>query len=230
MNRQIALDTETTGLDPVKGGHRIVEIGCVEMINRVRTGRVFHTYLDPSREMPDEAFRIHGLSTNFLRGKAKFADVAVDLISFLDDSPLVIHNAAFDLKFLDFELGLIGFPALGPGREVIDTLMIARQKFPGAPASLDALCKRFNIDLSTRTKHGALLDAELLADMYLELMGGAQSSLEFAQKTLVGSNAQEKTLYKEPRLHEPTVEEGELHAEFIKKLKNPLWLELSSSS
>jgi DNA polymerase-3 subunit epsilon len=230
MNRQIALDTETTGLDPVKGGHRIVEIGCVEMINRVRTGRVFHTYLDPSREMPDEAFRIHGLSTNFLKGKAKFADVAVDFLAFLDDSPLVIHNAAFDLKFLDFELGMIGFPALGPGREVIDTLMVARQKFPGAPASLDALCKRFNIDLSTRTKHGALLDAELLADMYLELMGGAQSSLEFAQKILAGANAQEKTAYKEPRLHEASAEEMASHTEFLKKLKTPLWLELSSSS
>lgn len=230
MNRQIALDTETTGLDPVKGGHRIVEIGCVEMINRVRTGRVFHTYLDPSREMPDEAFRIHGLSTHFLKGKAKFADVAVDFLAFLDDSPLVIHNATFDLKFLNFELGMIGFPALGPGREVIDTLMVARQKFPGAPASLDALCKRFNIDLSTRTKHGALLDAELLADMYLELMGGAQSSLEFAQKALAGANSLEKIAYKEARLHDASAEEIESHTEFLKKLKTPLWLELSSSS
>ena len=230
MNRQIALDTETTGLDPVKGGHRIVEIGCVEMVNRVRTGRVFHTYLDPSREMPDEAFRIHGLSTNFLKGKAKFADVAVDFLAFLEDSPLVIHNAAFDLKFLDFELGMIGFPALAPGREVIDTLMVARQKFPGAPASLDALCKRFNIDLSTRTKHGALLDAELLADMYLELMGGAQSSLEFILKTSADGSAQEAISYKEPRLHEPTAEEIAAHAAFIQKLKSALWLELSSSS
>ena len=230
MNRQIALDTETTGLDPVKGGHRIVEIGCVEMVNRVRTGRVFHTYLDPSREMPDEAFRIHGLSTHFLKGKPKFADVAVDFIAFLDDAPLVIHNATFDLKFLDFELSMIGFPALGPGREVIDTLMIARQKFPGSPASLDALCKRFNIDLSTRSKHGALLDAELLADMYLELMGGAQSSLAFAQKALSAEQSQETTAYKEPRLHIASAEELEAHAAFLQKLKNPLWLELSSSS
>ena len=228
--RQIALDTETTGLDPVKGGHRVVEIGCVEMFNRMRTGRVFHTYLDPSRDMPDEAFRIHGLSAQFLKGKPKFADVAVDFIAFLEDSPLVIHNATFDLKFLDFELSLIGFPALAPGREVVDTLLVARQKFPGAPASLDALCKRFNIDLSTRTKHGALLDAELLADMYLELMGGAQSSLELAQRTSATGQGQNKNMVKEIRMHVPTQEELEAHAEFIKKLKSPLWLELSPIS
>lgn len=227
--RQIALDTETTGLDPVKGGHRMVEIGCVEMVNRVRTGRVFHSYLDPLRDVPEEAYRIHGLSAEFLKGKPKFSDIATDLIAFLDDAPLVIHNAGFDLKFLDFELSLVGFPALSAGRDIVDTLLIARQKFPGAPASLDALCKRFNIDLSSRTKHGALLDAELLADMYLELMGGAQSTLEFATKKKLANEQEAKNHIKEPRRHEPTQEELEAHEAFIKKLKNPLWSELVSS-
>lgn len=228
--RQIALDTETTGLDPVKGGHRIVEIGCVEMVNRVRTGNVFHAYLDPMRDMPDEAFRIHGLSGPFLRGKPKFSEVAVDFIAFLEDSPLVIHNAGFDVKFLNFELSLAGLSPVDDGRGIVDTLNIARQKFPGAPASLDALCKRFNIDLSTRTKHGALLDAELLADMYLELMGGAQSSLELSQNLQSESQMKVANQRKEPRPHAATVEETAAHEAFLEKLKNPLWLEVKSTS
>jgi DNA polymerase-3 subunit epsilon len=229
MTREIALDTETTGLDPAKGGHRIVEIGCVEMINRVRTGNVFHSYLDPERDVPNEAYKIHGLSGPFLRGKPKFTEVATEFLAFIDDAPLVIHNAGFDLKFVNFELAICGFAAVDGGRTIVDTLNIARQKFPGAPASLDALCKRFNIDLSTRTKHGALLDAELLADMYLELMGGSQSSLEFASKKNSGQQLKEATSYKEPRPHAATQEEEAAHEEFIKKIKNPLWLASASS-
>ena len=228
--REIALDTETTGLDPVKGGHRIVEIGCVEMRNRVRTGNVFHVYIDPERDMPEEAFRIHGLSSHFLKGKSKFADIAVDFVAFLEDSPLVIHNAPFDLKFLNFELEKIGFPALGTERKIIDTVQVARQKFPGAPASLDALCKRFNIDLTSRTKHGALLDAELLADMYLELFGGAQSNLEFARDAFAsGLNAGVARPVKEARPHTATAEELEAHATFLTKIKNALWPQFSEA-
>lgn len=230
MTREIALDTETTGLDPVKGGHRLVEIGCVEMINRVRTGNVFHVYLDPLREVPEDAQRIHGLSTQFLKGKPLFSAIAVDLMDFVADSPLVIHNAAFDLKFLNFELSLCGMGPLDDERTIIDTVLIARQKFPGAPASLDALCKRFNIDLSTRTKHGALLDAELLADMYLELMGGAQAKLVFAEQQKENTQAtQARQSIKPPRAHAPTLEEEEAHIAFLKKIKDPLWLSVHSS-
>lgn len=207
----------------------MVEIGCVEMINRVRTGNVFHSYLDPERDVPNEAFKIHGLSGPFLRGKPKFGDVATEFLAFIDDSPLVIHNAGFDLKFINFELAICGFAAIDGGRTIVDTLNIARQKFPGAPASLDALCKRFNIDTSTRTKHGALLDAELLADMYLELMGGSQSSLQFASKKNNAEQLKEGASYKEPRPHTTTPEEELAHAEFLKKLKNPLWLASASS-
>ena len=174
--REICLDTETTGLDP-KSGHKIVEIACVELVNKLRTGRVFHAYVNPRRDMPYEAFKIHGISTEFLRDKPIFSAVANEFLEFVKDGKLVIHNAAFDLKFLNFELEFAGLSPLK--MEVIDTLIVARNKFPGAQNSLDALCKRFGVDLSKRTKHGALLDTELLADVYIELMGGAQSGLAF---------------------------------------------------
>jgi DNA polymerase-3 subunit epsilon len=173
--REIALDTETTGLDPASG-HRVVEIGCVEMVGHIRTGNHFHTYLNPERDMPPEAERIHGLSSTYLKDKPTFKVVARAFLEFIGDAPLVIHNASFDLKFLNAELNALDLPLIDFARAT-DTVLIARKMFPGSPANLDALCKRFSIDTSARTKHGALLDAELLADVYLELKGGRQSSL-----------------------------------------------------
>jgi DNA polymerase III subunit epsilon len=168
--REIALDTETTGLDP-SSGHRVVEIGCVELMGHVRTGNHFHTYLNPERDMPREAENIHGLSSTFLADKPLFKTIARAFLEFIGDDPLIIHNAAFDLKFLNAELNALDLPLIEFARAT-DTVLIARRMFPGSPANLDALCKRFNIDTSARTKHGALLDAELLADVYLELKGG----------------------------------------------------------
>lgn len=170
--REIVLDTETTGLEPEEG-HRIVEIGALELINHMPTGRHFHEYINPERPMPQEAFEVHGLGGEFLRAKPPFAHIAQHLIDFLADAKLVIHNAAFDMKFLNAELERLNLPPL-PWERAVDTLAIARRKFPGAPASLDALCRRFNIDNAQRTLHGALLDSEILAEVYLELIGGRQ--------------------------------------------------------
>jgi DNA polymerase-3 subunit epsilon len=176
--REIVLDTETTGLDPAEG-HRIVEIGALELVNHVPTGRTFHQYLDPMRPMPAEAFAIHGLGDDFLRGKPQFRTIMAELLLFIGDARLVIHNASFDMKFLNAELVAAGQSAL-PVQRAIDTVVLARQKFPGSPASLDALCRRFGIDNSSREKHGALLDSELLAEVYLELIGGRQPDLVMA--------------------------------------------------
>lgn len=176
--REIILDTETTGLDPAKGD-RIVEIGAIELFDHVATGKTFHAYINPERAMPAEAQAVHGLGDAFLKDKPVFAAVAADFIAFVGDSQLVIHNASFDLAFLNAELGYLGYAAIDAGR-VIDTLAIARRKFPMAPVSLDALCKRFGIDTSHRSKHGALLDSELLSLVYLELLGGRQISLSLA--------------------------------------------------
>lgn len=224
MKREIVLDTETTGLDPASG-HRMVEIGCVELIRGLRTGKTFHSYLNPQRDVPDEAYRVHGISTEFLKDKPIFAEKVDAFLEFIGDSPLVIHNAAFDMKFVNYELGALGFPAIDYGRAV-DTVLIARRKFPGSPASLDALCKRFSIDLSGRTKHGALLDAELLADVYLELLGGRQGSMGLdvaaaavAQAAVSDAPAQ----LREARSFPPSPEEEAAHAEMVGKLKNPLW-------
>lgn len=175
--REICLDTETTGLDP-KDGHKLIEVACVELVNKVRTGKFFHKYVNPNRDVPMEAFRIHGISSEFLKDKPSFKDVADEFLEFIDGATLVIHNASFDLKFLNYELQIIGKEPIEKS-EVVDSLQLARKKFPGSPASLDALCKRFAVDLSKRTKHGALLDTELLCDVYIELMGGAQAGLEF---------------------------------------------------
>lgn len=226
--REVTLDTETTGLDPASG-HRIVEIGCVEMINRIKTGEVFHVYLNPQRDMPEEAFRVHGLSAEFLADKPLFADVVEDFLTFIGDSPLVIHNAQFDMKFLNAELRTLMRDELD-GERAVDTVMIARKKFPGSPANLDALCKRFNIDLSARTKHGALLDAELLADVYLELSGGRQahltlSSFEAKATTTNTDVAQLSARVLEPRHFPASAEELENHRQFLEKIKQPLWVQ-----
>jgi DNA polymerase III subunit epsilon len=178
--REIVLDTETTGIDPQKG-HRIVEIGAIELLNHMPTGKFFHSYLNPQRDMPKEAEAVHGLSAEFLKDKPGFEEVAEDFLGFVADSPLVIHNAAFDIGFLNAELGYIHKSQLEWDR-IVDTLALARKKFPMAANSLDALCKRFGVDASRRTKHGALLDSELLAEVYLELVGGRQISLSLREE------------------------------------------------
>jgi DNA polymerase-3 subunit epsilon len=175
--REIILDTETTGLDPLSG-HRIVEIGCIELLNAIPTGQTFHVYLDPERDMPAEAFRVHGISLEFLTGKPLFSAVSAQFLDFIADGKIVAHNAEFDVRFLNAELARLTIAPIEPDR-VIDTLALARRKFPGASNSLDALCTRFGIDASRRTKHGALLDAEILAEVYAELMGGRQATLIF---------------------------------------------------
>ncbi|WP_374626450.1 DNA polymerase III subunit epsilon [Devosia sp.] len=182
MKREIVLDTETTGLSPVTGD-RVVEIGCVELINHIPTGRHFHVYLNPERDMPEEAYRVHGLSSEFLRDKPRFADEADKFLAFIADATLIIHNAPFDMAFLNAELERIGRPGLG--NPVIDTVMVAREVHPGARVSLDALCKHYGVDNSRRTLHGALLDSEILADVYLELIGGRQVALTLIAETRV---------------------------------------------
>ncbi len=173
--REIVLDTETTGLEPAEG-HRIVEIGAVELFNHVPTGRTFHHYINPLRPMPKEAFEVHGLGDDFLRDKPVFKAVGQAFLDFIEDATLVIHNAAFDMKFLNAELAQAGLPVLAADRAV-DTLLIARKRFPGSPASLDALCRRFGVDTTLRDHHGALLDSRILAEVYLELVGGRQPDL-----------------------------------------------------
>jgi DNA polymerase-3 subunit epsilon len=226
MKREIVLDTETTGLDP-NSGHRIVEIGCVEVIGAVRTGAFFHTYLNPQREMPEEAQRIHGISSQFLEDKPLFSEKVDEFLEFIADSTLVIHNAGFDMKFINAELTNHGFKPIGMER-ALDTVMLARKKFPGSPASLDALCKRFNIDLSVRTKHGALLDAELLAEVYLELLGGKQAALLLdsaqEQEERVAQTGDQPVRNLQTRHFEPTAEELAAHEAMLEKLANPLWL------
>ncbi len=182
--REIVLDTETTGFEPEQGD-RIVEIGAVELYNHMPTGRTYHEYINPERAMPKEAFEVHGLGDDFLRGKPVFAKVAQGFLDFVQDAKLIIHNAAFDMKFLNAELGWLNLPQL-PWEQAVDTLAIARKKFPGSPASLDALCRRFGIDNSTRTLHGALLDSEILAEVYLELIGGRQPDFALSEGSSAG--------------------------------------------
>jgi DNA polymerase-3 subunit epsilon len=179
--REIVLDTETTGLDPFQG-HRLVEIGCIELLNRIPTGQTFHRYLNPERDMPEEAFAVHGLTDGFLKDKPLFAEVADELVAFLGEAPLVIHNAGFDVGFLNAELERVGRPLIARER-MIDTLIIARRKHPGGSNRLDDLCARYAIDNSRRTKHGALLDAELLAEVYIDLIGARQSQLTLAAES-----------------------------------------------
>ncbi len=224
--REVVLDTETTGLDP-GSGHRVVEIGCVELINHMPTGKEFHKYIDPERDMPQEAFAVHGLSSDFLRGKPKFAEIAEEFAAFIEGARLVIHNAEFDLRFLNAEFDRLGLPKL-ESSIAIDTVAMARRKFPGAQASLDALCRRFEIDLSVRDKHGALLDSQLLAEVYLELIGGRQPDLELVAERdgeTVGTTVQRER--REPRRDLPgarvSAEEEAAHAAFLEKLSDPIW-------
>ncbi|MFN0043844.1 MAG: DNA polymerase III subunit epsilon [Alphaproteobacteria bacterium] len=224
--REIVLDTETTGLDP-EAGHRVVEIGCLELVNRVPSGRSFQTYLNPERDVPAGAYEVHGLSAEFLAKHPVFADMCKSFLEFIADSPLVIHNAAFDLKFVNAELRRSGREAIAAARAV-DTIEMARRKFPGSPASLDALCRRFGIDNSMREKHGALLDAELLAEVYLELTGGRQASFGLAAATGVADTPSATALetpatWRTPRGHAPTVEELAAHETLLTKIKEPIW-------
>ncbi len=218
--REIVLDTETTGLDP-GSGHRLVEIGCLELVNHVPTGKTFQSYVNPEREMPEEAFKIHGLSAEFLARQPVFAAVVDDFLEFVGEAPLVIHNADFDLGFLNAELARLGRPAL-PDERATDTVALARRKFPGSPANLDALCRRFNIDNSTRDLHGALLDAQLLAEVYLELVGGRQPGLGLAADGAAAAAGVERRA-REPRPHAPSAEELAAHARFIDGLEEPIW-------
>lgn len=224
--REIVLDTETTGFKPEEG-HRLVEIGCLELVNHVQTGNRFHVYINPERPVPPEAAAVHGLTDAFLADKPVFDTVAAEFVAFIGDSPLVIHNASFDMKFLRWELKLLGYPDLK--NEAIDTLMMARQKFPGSPATLDALCKRFGVDNSGRTFHGALLDAQLLAEVYLELLGGRQTGLSLtdapaARRTMAVAGGKTPRTRREPRPHAPTPEELEAHKGMVSQIKNALWL------
>jgi DNA polymerase-3 subunit epsilon len=235
MMREIVLDTETTGLDPAEG-HRIVEIGAVELVNHLPTGRVWQTWLDPERDMPAGAERVHGLSAEFLRGKPLFATQAGAFLDFLGDARLVIHNAAFDLGFLNAELARAARPPL-PVSRAIDTVEIARRRFPGATASLDALCRRFGVDNSARTRHGALLDAEILAEVYLHLIGGRQPGLGLdpgpaqggarrGANPAAGGTAAGPLTAARPRALPPrlTAEDRTAHAAFLASLGAvPLW-------
>ncbi len=220
--REIVLDTETTGLDPADG-HRIVEVGCIELVNHMPSGRVFHRHVNPEREMPEEAYAVHGLSAEFLAKHPPFAAIAEELLAFLGDGRLIIHNAEFDLKFINAELRRLGKETLRC--EIEDTLALARRRYPGAQASLDALCRRFEIDLSARTKHGALLDCELLAAVYLELIGGRQPGLEFVVDTALvdGAVAIDRPI-RPARPHAASLEELAAHAAMLQLLKQPIWL------
>ena len=218
--REVVLDTETTGLDPA-AGHRLVEIGCLELMDRVPSGKTYQAYVNPEREMPEEAFKVHGLGAEFLSRQPLFAAVADDFLAFIGEAPLVIHNAEFDLKFINAELERLDRPLLTMAR-VIDTLPLARRKFPGAPASLDALCRRFQIDLFERGRHGALLDVELLAKVYLELAGGRQPGLGLgAERTGPAPGAE--PIRRPSRPHGPSAEELAAHTRFIDSLENPIW-------
>ncbi|PHQ67697.1 MAG: DNA polymerase III subunit epsilon [Sneathiella sp.] len=220
--REISLDTETTGFDP-GSGDRIVEIGCVELINHVPTGNVFHRYINPERDMPKGAFEVHGLSEEFLRGHKVMAEEVDGFLEFIADSKLVIHNAKFDMKFVNAELALLGRTPL-PMSQSIDTVTMARQKFPGAQASLDALCRRFGIDNSARTKHGALLDAELLAEVYLELIGGRQHGFSLGgDEVEVSAGSARSREIRAPRPHAASDEELAAHAVFLESIKDPIW-------
>jgi DNA polymerase III subunit epsilon len=219
--REIVLDTETTGLDPSK--NRIVEIACVELINHVPTGLHFHKYLNPEMAIPDEASAIHGITDAKVADAPLFAEIAAEFLDFAGTAKFVIHNAEFDMGFINAELGRAGFEKL-PMTRAIDTVHLARRKFPGAPASLDALCKRFEIDNTHRTLHGALLDSELLAQVYLELIGGRQARMELgAQKQAAETAVARAREIRAPRPHAPSEAELAAHAAAIGKLKAPVW-------
>ena len=224
--REIVLDTETTGLDP-KQGHRIVEVGCLELINHIPTDRHFHKYINPECDISDEAVAVHGLTRQRLSTEPVFAEIAGEFLDFVGDSQLIIHNADFDVGFLNWELAALGLPQLAPTRATC-TVKMTRRKFPGAPANLDALCRRFGIDNSGRTLHGALLDAQLLAECYVELLGGRQQGLALAVQAAAVSIAPggAAAIQRTPRAHGPSEDELAAHAAMVALLKNgPLWLD-----
>jgi DNA polymerase-3 subunit epsilon len=220
--REIILDTETTGLSPDQG-HRIIEIGCIELFNHMPTGKFFHSYINPERDVPPSSTAITGLTAEFLKPHPIFSKIVEGFLDFIQEDPLVIHNANFDMGFLNAELRRCGFDLL-PSTRAIDTLAMARQKFPGSPASLDALCKRFNVDLSKRDKHGALLDSELLASVYIELLGGRQRLLNIIKTEEITLEIETPTTTNFP-LRSCTIGQDEKarHTEFLNQLKNPLW-------
>jgi DNA polymerase-3 subunit epsilon len=229
--REVVFDTETTGLDPLQG-HRLIEIGCIELVNRIPSGQVFHRYVNPERAVPAEAFAVHGLSEEFLKDKPYFAEIADDLIAFIGDDPLIAHNASFDLGFLNSELDRCAKALVGRER-LVDTLMLARRRHPAGPNGLDALCTRYGIDNSRRTKHGALLDAELLAEIYLELIGGRQASLVLVETGRGEQTRNGRTVVVPravalaPRLSDA---EREAHARFVTSLGNKaIWLDYGSA-
>jgi DNA polymerase III subunit epsilon len=223
--REIVIDTETTGLDP-RDGHRIVEVACLELMHHIPTGRKFHRYVNPEREMPEEAYAVHGLSAEFLAEHPRFAEIVDELIEFIGEDRVVIHNAEFDLAFLNAQLARLGRPRLACA--LVDTLAMARQRFPGAPASLDALCRRFAIDLSVREKHGADIDCGLLASVYLELLGGRQPALALVSDAADAGLDQEQAALRRPmrppRPHRATEEELKAHRAMLEAVKSPLWL------
>lgn len=232
--REIVFDTETTGLSP-KDGHKLVEIGCIELVNRVETGRHFHCYINPERAMPAEAQAVHGLSDVFLSDKPAFGMVVTDFLEFIGDAPMVAHNARFDFGFINHELAQLGLEPVALSR-MVDTLEIARGRHPGAKHSLDALCSRYGIDRSQRTLHGALIDAQLLAQLYVELLGGRQIGLELVAESLVDTSTISEPdswqsrpavpvsrVQRVPRSFPPSVDELARHAAFIAKLSDPLW-------
>jgi DNA polymerase-3 subunit epsilon len=221
--REIVIDTETTGLDP-QIGHRIVEIAAIELLHHVPTGRKFHCYVNPERDMPADAYAVHGLSTEFLVGHPLFAAVAGDFLAFIGEDPLVIHNAEFDIAFLNAELAIAGLPPLSS--PFTDTLSMARRRFPGAPASLDALCRRFAIDLAVRDKHGAEIDCGLLAEVYVELLGGRQPGLDFAVVDMSGAAfipTIEDRPVRPPRPHAASPEELIAHRALLATIASPMW-------
>jgi DNA polymerase-3 subunit epsilon len=221
--REIIFDTETTGLDPLQG-HRVAEIGCVELMNHMPTGHTFHSYLNPERDMPTEATMVHGLTNEFLEKQPLFSQVVDDFLSFIGDAPLIAHNAGFDMGFINAELTRCGFARISMDR-AIDTVAIARKMFPGAPASLDALCKRFGVNLSDRKLHGALLDARLLADVYLELRGGRQPDLAMTTNANieVATGEIRQREHRAPRPHSVSEDELKAHEAFLGSIKEPLW-------
>ncbi len=224
--RQVVLDTETTGLDPASGD-RVIEVAAIEIYNLMPTGRTFHKLIDPQRDIPEEATRVHGFTAEALRGKPLFPDIAKEMLDFLGEAEVIAHNAPFDFGFLDAELVRAGHPRLDRGR-MVDSLDIAKRRYPGLPNSLDALCRRLGVDNSMRTSHNALLDVKLLAEVYLQLMGGKQPGFDLAatparrQSEAVVESA--GPVARTPRLIEPSAEELAAHAKFLGKLKEPIWL------
>ena len=223
--REIVLDTETTGMDPVRGD-KLVEIGCVELMNHLPTGNTYHVYINPERDIPAEATAVHGITNERVANEPTFGEIVGGFLDFIGDARLVIHNAEFDMKFINAELKTFGFPSVDH-RRVLDTLRMAREKFPGSPANLDALCRRFGIDNSSRTFHGALLDSQLLAEVYLEMLGGRQQGLAISDEPVKTTGHQQagntERVFREARDFPPTDEEKVAHDKMVDGLKESLW-------